>query len=108
MPAAPAVTWANPAGIVSGAPLSSAPLDATADVPGAFTDSPAAGIILGVGNNQALSVALAPTDSTDSKGGSATATLDVLLAAATATATSIRRDATTQGNGMGTYGGQGT
>ena len=30
MPATPTVTWANPAGLVSGAPLSWAPLDATA------------------------------------------------------------------------------
>jgi len=107
-PAAPTVPWADPAGIVSGAPLSSAPLDATADVPGTFTDSPAAGTILGVGNDRALSVAFAPTDTVDSTSGSAPATLHVLLAAATATATAIRQDATTQGNGMGTYGGQGT
>jgi hypothetical protein len=39
MPAAPTVTWANPAGIVSGAPLSRAPLDATANVLGTFTPS---------------------------------------------------------------------
>ena len=90
-PATPTVTWANPAGIVSGAPLSSARLDATADVPGTFTDTPAAGTVLGVGNNQALSVAFAPTESTDSKGASAPATLNVLPAAATATATYIRQ-----------------
>ena len=36
-PAAPTVTWADPAGIVSGAPLSSAQLDATVNVPGTFT-----------------------------------------------------------------------
>src|SRR5262249_35241865 len=82
-PATPTVTWADPAGIVSGTPLSSARLDATANVPGTFTDTPAAGSVLGVGNNQALSVAFAPTDS---KGASATATLDV-LAVTTASAT---------------------
>ena len=107
-PATPTVTWADPASIVSGAPLSSARLDATADVPGTVTDSPAAGTVPGAGNNQALSVAFAPTDSTDSKGASATATLNVLPAAATATATYIRRAAMTQGNWMGAYGGQGS
>ena len=79
-PAAPTVTWADPASIVSGTPLSSARLDATADVPGTFTDSPAAGTVPGVGNNQSLSVTFAPTDST---GASATATLNVLPAALT-------------------------
>jgi hypothetical protein len=49
-------------------------------------------------------VAFVPTDST---GASATATRNVLPAAATATATSIGQDATTQRNRMGTYGGQG-
>jgi hypothetical protein len=44
---------------------------------------------------------LAPTDSADSKGASATATLNVLPAAATATATYLRRDATTRGPGWG-------
>jgi hypothetical protein len=77
-PAAPTVTWANPAGIASGTPLSSTRLDATANVPGTFTDSPAAGTVLGVGNNQVLSATFVPTDSTDSKGASATATLNVL------------------------------
>jgi hypothetical protein len=54
-PAAPTVTWANPASIASGTPRSSARLDATADVSGTFADSPAAGTVLGVGNTQALS-----------------------------------------------------
>ena len=87
-PATPRVTWTDSAGIVCGAPLSWAQLDATADVPGTFTDAPAAGTVLGVGNNQALPVAFAPSDS---KGASATATLNVLPAAATATATYIRQ-----------------
>jgi hypothetical protein len=46
-PAAPTVTWADPAGIGSGTPLSSARLDATADVAGTFTYAPAAGTVLG-------------------------------------------------------------
>jgi hypothetical protein len=105
-PAPPTDTWADPAGIVSGTPLSWAQLGATANVPGTFTDSPAAGTVLGVGNNRALSVAFAPTASTDDTGASAPATLNVRPAAATATATYLRRDATTQGTWMGTYGGR--
>ena len=77
-PATPTVTWADPAGIASGTPLSSARLDATANVPGTFADSPAAGTVLGVGNNQALSATFVPTDSTDYRGVSATATINVL------------------------------
>jgi hypothetical protein len=74
-PAAPTVTWANPASIASGTRLSSARLNATANVPGTFTDSPATATVLGVGNNQALSATFVPTDS---KGASATATIHVL------------------------------
>ena len=47
-------------------------------MPGTVTDSPAAGTVLGVGNNQALSATFVPTDSTDSKGASAMATIDVI------------------------------
>src|SRR5262249_30076348 len=45
------------------------------------TGTPAAGTVLGVGNDQVVSVAFAPTDS---EGASATATLNVLPAAVTA------------------------
>jgi hypothetical protein len=108
-PAAPTVPWANPAGIVSGAPLSSAPLDATADVPGTFTDSPAAGTVLGVGNNQTLSMTFTPTDAVDYTSASDRTSINVLAGTATATATYLRQDATTQGTWMGTYyGSQGS
>jgi hypothetical protein len=55
-PAAPTVTWADPAAIVSGTALGAAQLDATADVPGTFAYSPAAGTVLGAGSHT-LSVA---------------------------------------------------
>jgi hypothetical protein len=104
--ATPTITWANPANIVTGTALSATQLDATANVPGTFTYSPAAGTVLGVGNNQKLSVSFVPTDSTDYKGASASAFINV-VASAGATASFLKQDSKTQGTWMGTYGGQG-
>ena len=50
-PATPAVAWSTPASIVYGTPLDSTQLDATADVPGAFSYTPAAGTILPIGHH---------------------------------------------------------
>ena len=61
----PAVTWPAPAAITYGTALSSAQLDATADVPGSFAYAPAAGTVLQAGNDQPLSVTFTPTDTTD-------------------------------------------
>jgi len=61
----PTVTWATPAGITYGTALSATQLDATANVPGSFAYTPAAGTILGAGSNQTLSVTFTPTDTTD-------------------------------------------
>ena len=49
------ITWNAPAAITYGAALSSTQLNATADVPGAFVYSPAAGTVLKAGT-QTLSV----------------------------------------------------
>jgi len=57
----PVVTWPSPASIVYGASLSAAQLNATANVAGSFSYSPAAGAILGAGTH-ALSVTFTPTD----------------------------------------------
>ena len=81
--ATPVLTWANPADITYGAALSATQLDATASVPGTFTYTPAAGAILGAGNNQTLSVAFTPTDTTDYTTATATATINVLPATPT-------------------------
>jgi hypothetical protein len=43
MKATPVITWANPAPITKGTPLSATQLDATANVPGTFTYNPPAG-----------------------------------------------------------------
>jgi hypothetical protein len=70
-PAATTVTWASPGAITYGTALSSSQLNATANVPGSFAYSPAAGTLLTAGT-QTLSVSFTPTDSTDysSSGGS--------------------------------------
>ena len=78
--ATPTITWANPASIVYGTALSSTQLDATANTAGTFTYSPAAGTILNVGNNQALSVTFTPTDTTDYTSASDTVSINVVPA----------------------------
>jgi hypothetical protein len=70
------LTWPAPAPIVLGVPLSSAQLNATANVPGAFTYSPAAVTVLGPGR-QTLSVTFAPTDTQDYTNASASVPLMV-------------------------------
>ena len=64
--AAPTITWNTPAPITYGTPLSSAQLNATASLngqplPGTFTYSPAAGVVLTAGN-QILTVTFTPLD----------------------------------------------
>ena len=74
------ISWANPASIVYGTALGSTQFDATASVPGTYTYTPAAGTILGAGNNQTLSVAFTPSDAADYTTASATVTINVLQA----------------------------
>jgi hypothetical protein len=62
--ATPTITWDNPADITYGTPLGPTQLDATADVPGTFTYTPAAGTVLGAGANQVLTVLFTPSDPT--------------------------------------------
>ena len=76
-PATPVITWPNPADIIDGAPLTSTQLDATANVPGTFTYSPAAGTVLAAGQHQALGVVFTPTDGTDYNVVGATAYVNV-------------------------------
>lgn len=56
------VSWPAPAGIVYGTPLGPVQLNATADVPGTFVYTPAAGTVLPAGNSQTLSVTFTPAD----------------------------------------------
>jgi len=62
--AAPKITWATPAPITFGTPLSGTQLNASSPVAGTFTYSPVAGTVLNAGT-QTLTVTFAPTDSTD-------------------------------------------
>jgi hypothetical protein len=85
--ATPTITWASPASITYGTPLSGTQLNATASVPGNFVYSPAAGTILGAGT-QTLSVSFTPTDGADYSTATATATIAVTKAAAIGSITS--------------------
>jgi hypothetical protein len=62
--ASPGITWAPPSAIQQGTALSATQLNATANVPGTFSYSPAAGTIPPVGT-QPLTVAFTPSDATD-------------------------------------------
>lgn len=59
--ATPVITWASPADLAFGSPLSATQLNATASVPGTFVYTPAAGAVLAAGNGQTLSVVFNPT-----------------------------------------------
>ena len=60
----PTITWATPAPITQGTPLSGVQLDATASVPGSFAYLPPAGTVLSAGT-QTLTVTFTPTDTND-------------------------------------------
>ena len=70
------LTWPTPGPITYGTPLSSVQLDASANIPGTFLYTPAAGTVLMAGT-QTLSVAFTPSDSTDYTGSTATTLLIV-------------------------------
>jgi hypothetical protein len=59
----PTITWAKPASITYGTSLSGTQLNATANVPGSFVYSPAAGTVLTVGTHT-LSTTFKPSDTT--------------------------------------------
>ena len=60
----PVITWATPATTTYGAALSSTQLCATANMPGTFAYTPAAGTVLGTGTHT-LTVVFTPTETTD-------------------------------------------
>jgi streptogramin lyase len=74
--ATPTITWATPAAITYGTPLSAAQLNATATVAGVFSYSPAAGTLLTAGT-QTLTATFTPTDATDYTTASATVSITV-------------------------------
>jgi hypothetical protein len=73
----PIVTWAPSARISVGTPLSAAQLDATANTPGTFTYTPAAGSVLSSPGLHVLSVTFTPADYADFATVTATATIIV-------------------------------
>jgi RHS repeat-associated protein len=74
--ATPVISWSAPAAITYGTTLSPTQLSATANVPGSFAYTPAAGTILGAGSHT-LSVVFTPTDTTDYTSASASVSLTV-------------------------------
>lgn len=75
--AGPVITWPEPAAIVQGTALSSAQLDAAANVPGTFSYNPAAGALLGMGI-QPLTVTFSPSNTTNYSTATANNSLTVL------------------------------
>lgn len=72
----PVITWAQPAALEYGVPLTAAQLDATSSVAGSFVYTPAAGAVLAPGQT-VVNAAFAPTDSFDYAPGSAVQTVTV-------------------------------
>lgn len=78
--ATPALSWENPAAIVSGTLLSSAQLNASSNVQGTFAYIPASGTLLRRGSSQSLSVQFTPGDSANYNSAISTVAIDVLNA----------------------------
>jgi hypothetical protein len=78
--ATPTITWSSPADITHGTALDAAQLDASANVPGTFTYTPAAGTVLAAGSGQVLSVHFTPTDTVDYTTTTTAVTINVLKA----------------------------
>ncbi len=83
-------SYAMPAPITYGTPLSPSQLDATSATPGVFTYAPPAGTVLSAGN-QAINATLNPTDGTDYSTSTASTSILVNKASLSATAASTSR-----------------
>lgn len=82
----PVITWGAPTAITYGTALSTTQLNASADVPGSFIYSPAAGTVLHAGAGQTLSVTFTPDDADHVGAIDASQTITVLPAPLTITA----------------------
>jgi hypothetical protein len=82
--AAPVITWANPANIVYGTPLSGTQLNASASTPGTFTYNPASGTVLNAGTHT-LHVDFVPTDTVNYANASRDVSITVTKAASVIT-----------------------
>ncbi|HAB19258.1 MAG TPA: hypothetical protein DCE44_22875, partial [Verrucomicrobiales bacterium] len=85
------ITWPTPASIVYGTALSDAQLNATADVPGSFSYSPAIGTQLNPGNGQLLSVTFTPADLEKYLPASASVSINVARAPLTIRANNVTK-----------------
>jgi len=83
-PATPVITWAPPFAITYGTALSATQLNATTDLPGTFSYSPALNTIL-TGGPHTLSVTFTPTDTVDYYTTTVTVPITVNKAVATIT-----------------------
>jgi hypothetical protein len=81
-PNVPVISWTAPGAITYGTALSGTQLSATANVPGTFVYTPAAGAVLTAGQ-QTLSVLFTPTDTQTYSSATATVTMTVNQAAPT-------------------------
>lgn len=86
-PQTPVIAWPSPANLVYGTALSGAQLNASANVPGTFAYTPAAGTVLTAGGHT-LSVTFTPDDPGAYTSASATVPLTVLKKTLTVTADS--------------------
>lgn len=75
--ATPTINWTPPAPIAAGTALSSAQLNATANVPGTFQYTPSAGTVLSAGSAQKLSVSFTPSDTVNYNRATAGVSIDV-------------------------------
>ena len=91
-PATTILTWNNPADIVYGIPLSTAQLNATANVPGNFSYTPALGALLNAGSGKTLSVTFTPNDTVNYVTTTKTVFLNVLKAPLTVTPNNVWRN----------------
>ena len=88
--ATPVITWANPASISYGTPLSNLQLDATAPMDGSFVYTPPAGSPLAFGSHQ-LSVTFTPTDIANYTTATKTVAINVTQAVLTIEANNFTR-----------------
>jgi uncharacterized repeat protein (TIGR01451 family) len=89
----PVINWSNPADIIYGTALSATQLNATANVPGTFTYTPASGTVLSSGNGQNLHADFTPTDTTNYNNTSKDVSINVLTAVLNISMTADRNPA---------------